>query len=562
MRVTVNTINGKLLVKAPFHLKDELKALPASRWDKPNKAWAYPATVGAARNLKGLADRHRAEGLVATGDAGLQALLRMVKAQDEAQAIKQHVCSEACPKWHHQQVAVQFGLRQQAVIMNMATGTGKTKVTIDLITQRGHRRVLVLTKKKAIGVWPRQFGLYSQKQVHVVRLDAGSVARRVNQAGNALDYATEQNLPCVLVLNYESAWRDGMAEFLLAANLDLMVLDEGHKIKSPGGKASKFCQQLRLRVPCVIETTATFMGDKPIDIYGQMRAIDPAVFGTSFARFKDEFVIMGGYLDKEILGYKNQDEMMRRLAPYLYQVDKSVLGLLPTRNKTYYCQLSEAARKLYDEFDREAYVALKIEADKGTTAVTMSADNVLTKLLRCQQMTGGVFTDADGVRHFVDDSKLELLKSVIEDLRDGDELQADSPVVIYAKFTDDILRIRAIGESLGYRTGEISGRCDDQEKFKDGTVNFLACQIQAGGTGVDGLQDVAHVAIYFSTGYSLTDFEQSLGRLERGGQVKSVLNIFLAAENTIDEDVVQALANKQNVIDALMQKAKQLALAA
>jgi superfamily II DNA or RNA helicase len=76
--------------------------------------------------------------------------------------------------------------------------------------------------------------------------------------------------------------------WLLKQNIDLLVLDESHSIKAPGGKASMFLKKsLRKRVASVVALTATFFGDKPIDVYGQMRTIDPAVLGTRFADFKE-----------------------------------------------------------------------------------------------------------------------------------------------------------------------------------------------------------------------------------------------------------------------------------
>jgi SNF2 family DNA or RNA helicase len=567
---------GKLRVFAPFEFAEALKALPARRWNKVDKCNEYPATVGAARNIRDLV--HSINGgtqqtaLRATGDKAFHKLLQFVRAQDDAQAIKTHKCTDTCPQWHHQTVALSFATPQPAVVLTMKMGTGKTKVALDLIASRGHRLVLVLTRKKAIKVWPKQAAQF-QPSLRVVRFDAGSTAAKVNQLENLVACARVDHIPTVIVMNYEAAWREGMADALLAAGLDLVVLDESHKIKAPGGKASKFCQQLRQRVPCCAALTGTFMGDKPIDIYGQMRAIDTGVFGTSFTKFKERYVIMGGYLNKEILGYQNQDEMMAKVGRYMYEVDESVLRLQPARHVTYYCQLPADVRRVYDRFEAEAFAALveqsKTEPGMKDIVGTITADNVLVKLLRLQQITGGFVTTDEidetytgkDVRYIVkrvDSAKAELLQSVLADLPDAEGLPEHAPVVVYCKFKEDLAAIKEVAGNLGYVYGEISGRADDQEAFTSGKVNLLGCQIQAGGTGVDGLQEISHIAVYYSTGYSLTDYEQSLKRLDRPGQKFSVLNIHLLAEDTVDETIMQALDSKQNIIDAMMARARQV----
>lgn len=559
MAVQVHTVPGALLVSAPFDLKDALKdALRGARWNKGAKAWAVPPTVGSARNILDFVREHHQ---TATGDSSFHKLLGMVRAQDEAQAVKAHRCTVDCPKWHHQQVALQFAMNQPGAMLAMDMGTGKTKVALDLIVARGHKRVLVLTKKKAMPVWTKQAAQFAP-HLHVARVAGASPQRKVNQMQNAADHADATGKPLVLVVNYESAWRDAVAAWLLNAELDLVVMDESHKIKAPGGKASKFCQQLALVCPCRLPLTGTPMGDKPIDLYGQFRALDAGVFGTSFAKFRERYCVMGGYLGKEILAYRNQDEMMQRAGRFMYVVGSEVLGLLPARHKTYYCQLSSDARRIYDAFADEAFAALADES-------RISADNVLVKLLRCQQMTGGFVTTDEideaastenkikyVVKH-IDDAKAELLKDVLQDLPDAEGVEANAPVVVYCKFTHDLRAVQAVADQLGMTYGEISGRVDQQDDFKAGAVQVLGCQIQAGGTGVDGLQDVSHVAIYYSTGYSLTDYDQSLKRLDRPGQNGEVLNIHLVAENTIDEDVVEALTDKKDVIEHLMQKARQ-----
>jgi len=75
-------------------------------------------------------------------------------------------------------------------------------------------------------------------------------------------------------------------------------------------------------------------------------------------------------------------------------------------------------------------------------------------------------------------------------------------------------------------------------------------QIQAGGEGIDASR--AHYSIYFSVTFSLKDYEQSLKRTDRPGQQSAVFVYHLLAANTIDERVYAALANRKEIVGAVM----------
>ncbi len=550
MKLSIKTFKGNTVISGDtFAIKEQIKALPATRWNKTLKGFVMPATVGAMRNIR---DLIKSTGAAYEADAATDLMRDLLKRQDAAQAVKQHTCTKNCPAWHHQGEALKFAQHQPAVIFNMPTGTGKTKLNIDLAVMRGHQFILVITKKKAVSVWKKDVAKFlGADAINVVQLDTGSVAKNVKLAEAAV--AATDGKPVMLVTNYQSVWRDAFKKFILKQPIDLLILDESHMIKSAGSKASRFLATLRKRVASVAALSATFFGDKPIDIYAQMRTIDPCVYGTSKQKFQDKYCFMGGQTGREILGYKNQDEMMERLTPYIYQVDKEVLNLMPVRSKTYYCQLSASAQKIYNRFDADAFTATE-------DGKVISADNILVKLLRCQQMASG-FMQVDDSDELVriDTAKFDTLAEILEGLPDNENVPQHVPVVVYAKFTPELAGIKEVADQLGYTYGEISGRIDQQEDFKTGKVNLLGCQIDAGGTGVDGLQDVAHIAIYFSTGVALIPYTQSLGRLDRGGQAESVLNIYIVCEKTRDEDVVQSLQNKEDVIESFNRKLRKLA---
>ena len=83
---------------------------------------------------------------------------------------------------------------------------------------------------------------------------------------------------------------------------------------------------------------------------------------------------------------------------------------------------------------------------------------------------------------------------------------------------------------------------------------MLAVQIDSGGVGVDLTR--ARYAIYYSLGFSLGSYEQSLARIHRPGQTRPVEYIHLLAEGTVDERVMAALARRSDVVNTVLHEMK------
>jgi SNF2 family DNA or RNA helicase len=132
----------------------------------------------------------------------------------------------------------------------------------------------------------------------------------------------------------------------------------------------------------------------------------------------------------------------------------------------------------------------------------------------------------------------------------------DEPVVVFCRFRQDIISIQTAAVKAKRKVAELSGHQNDliawQCERNGATV--LAVQIQAGALGIDLTR--AAYCVFYSTGLSLGDYEQSLARLDRPGQTRSVTYIHLLASGTIDEKVHKAFRQKRNVIEDILKGKK------
>jgi SNF2 family DNA or RNA helicase len=96
---------------------------------------------------------------------------------------------------------------------------------------------------------------------------------------------------------------------------------------------------------------------------------------------------------------------------------------------------------------------------------------------------------------------------------------------------------------------------DDLKRWQAGEAPVLAVQIDSGGVGIDLTR--ARYSIYYSLGFSLGSYEQSLARIHRPGQTRPVEYIHLLAEGTVDEKVMAALSQRANVVNAVLEQIKE-----
>lgn len=308
-------------------------------------------------------------------------------------------------------------------------------------------------------------------------------------------------------------------------------------MKAPGGKLSMFLARLRDRAKRRGCLTGTPMPHSPLDAYAQCRFLDPGLFGTSYQRFRMRYAVMGGYQQHQVVAYRNQDELAAKLDQIMYRVRAGdVLDLPPYQHITRTCALSPAERRVY--------VQLQTDLIAQVQGGLVTAANALVKLLRLQQVCSGFARREDGVDVQVGTAKRELLADVLEDLPERE------PVVVFCRFHHDLDTARQVAEASGRTCAELSGRRNDLELWQAGGADVLAVQIQSGGVGIDLTR--ARYAIYYSTSWSLGEFDQSLARVHRPGQDRPVVYVHLLAEDTIDEVVYESLDAKRDTVEAVL----------
>ena len=396
---------------------------------------------------------------------------------------------------------------------------------------------MIVAPLSILGVWEEEFEKFADFPYNMTVLK-GTSAKKKQQLAKLPGGPGLQ----VVVVNYESAWR--LEKELLAYNADLVIADEGHKLKENRSKQSAGMHHIGDKARYKLLLTGTVITNRELDVFSQYRFLNPQIFGTSFYSFRNQYFDMGGYGNHTPVFRKWMlNDFLRRMHSVAYRVTKAeCLDLPAITEEVRSVDLEMDAMDIYESIEDESYAEL--DKSEVTTA------NILTRLLRLSQITGGHLTDDDGIVNKVSTAKLDALSDIIDTA-----MAEDKKLVIMARFVPELDNIQELLEKkrIGYAVvrGGIKDRDDEIHKFQhDDKCRVFVGQIAAAGLGIT--LTAASTMVFYSLDYSMSNFEQAKARIHRAGQKDNCHYIYLVCRGTVDRKVLRALRQKQNLAKMLV----------
>lgn len=404
-------------------------------------------------------------------------------------------------------------------------------------------RLLVVAPTSVVAVWPKELQEYAEFK-YTCRTLLGDKTSRLKQLSDLEKFPFKALK--VAVINYESTWRDGIFEALQEFDADMIIADESQRIKTHDAAQSKAMHQLGDQARYKLILSGTPVQNNAIDIYSQYRFLDPTVFGKNFYQFRNRYAIMGGFNRRQIVGYKDMDDLIRREHSIAFRITKEEAIDLPEQTfEVRHIQMDKKLADLYQRIKRDSYA--EIETGGQITATT-----VLTKLLRLQQLAGGFLVTDDAAKsQLVSTAKLEALSDIVQDY----VVDGGKKLVIFARFVPEVKAIIDLMKKVlpdrkkavsiyGEIKKEDRGTIVQQFQTDPDTVVFVG-QIDTAGTGVT--LTAADTCVYYSKNFNYAAYEQSLSRIHRIGQRNTCTYIDLVMEKTVDEMINRALAKKEDI---------------
>lgn len=340
---------------------------------------------------------------------------------------------------------------------------------------------------------------------------------------------------------------------ILEADDCMLVIDESQKIKNPSAKRTKFlCKAGQLaKYRRILTGTPITKGAE--DFYSQFKFLDPNIIGiTAFSGFKNRYCIMGGWEYKQIVSYRNVNELQEKVKNHSVRVLKKDCLDLPEKLYQFTpFDLSIPQKKMIDQVKKEGVIELK-----GLENNAMIIDHVMTRLVKIQQISNGYLLEqtdkGERVTHeIIPANKNPRLLKLKETLN-----QIEGKVVIWTRYIYDVELISQIlpkGRFVKYDGGvSVDDRKINKRRFLDDpNCDYFLVNLQTGSTGLTLV--ASHHNIYYNNSYDLELRLQSEDRTHRIGTKFNVVYNDFIANKTPEKKIITALKKKKAISDLILQ---------
>ena len=384
-------------------------------------------------------------------------------------------------------------------------------------------RVLVVCPASLKSQWRSEITRFCGRTCQIV---LGSAEERVEQYNRDAFFT---------ICNYEQVMRD---ETTIARQpWDLIILDEGQRIKNWESKTSQVIKSLRSKFALVLSGTP--LENRLEELYTVVGFIDDRRLGPAYRFFhRHRMVDERG----KVQGYHQLDTLRESLKPILLRRTRaSVMQQLPERT-------TEVVRI------RPTDEQSKLSNDHTAKAAQIASKKFLTEmdLLRLQKHLLMARMACDST-YLVDkvkpgfSSKLERLDELLTQLIH----EEDRKIVLFSEWTTMLDLIEPTFEKLGANFVRLDGKVPQKKReervhqFQNDPKCRAIIMSNAGSTGLN-LQS-ANTVINVDLPWNPAVLEQRVARAHRMGQKQPVHVYLLITEDCFEERLLSTLSAKHDL---------------
>ncbi len=456
---------------------------------------------------------------------GIQEFVEAIRKNPKKHPLRKSLLKTELLPYQMDGIAFAVGARRAVLADDM--GLGKTIQGIgvaELLAQKaGIKKVLVICPASLKSQWRAEVHRFSSRECELV---LGSAEERAKQYGNET---------FMTVCNYEQCLRDILA--IEQVPWDLIILDEGQRIKNWEAKTSGIIKSLRS--PFALVLSGTPLENRLDDLFSVVEFIDERRLGPAFRFYHRHRVV-----DEKgkVLGYRKLDELRRNLKPILLRRTRhSVMKDLPPRT-------NEVVRIVPADEQVELHrthmqVVSSIVGKKFLTEMDLL--RLQKALLMCRLSANSTFlVDKEPPGH---SSKLEKLDELFDQLAQ----EKDRKVVLFSEWTRMLGLIEPLLEKSKLPFVRLDGSIPQKQRqklvheFQHNSDCKFFITTNAGSTGLN-LQ-AANTVVNVDLPWNPAVLEQRIARAHRMGQKRPVQVYILVTEGTIEENLLATLSAKHEL---------------
>lgn len=422
---------------------------------------------------------------------------------------------------------IAFALGAGRAVLADDMGLGKTIQGVGLAEllarEADIRKVLIVCPASLKSQWRNEIHRFSQRECQLV---VGPASERAEQYAN----------PCFFTIcNYEQVLRDIQA--IERGKWDLIILDEGQRIKNWEAKTSRMIKGLKSRFALVLSGTP--LENRLDELYSVVQFIDDRRLAPAFRFFHRHRVV-----DEKgkVLGYKNLGELRETLKPILLRRTRdSVMQQLPPRT-TEIVRIPPTAEQLELH---QAHMQTVVQITSKKFLTEMDLLRLQRALLMCRMSANSTF--------LVDkqppgcSSKLERLEELLDQLFAEENRKA----ILFSEWTTMLNLIEPLLTARGLKFTRLDGSVPQKQRqqlvqqFQGDPQCQLFLTTNAGSVGLN-LQ-AANTVINVDLPWNPAVLEQRIARAHRMGQKQPVQVFVLVTEETLEERLLHTLSAKHEL---------------
>jgi SNF2 family DNA or RNA helicase len=324
-----------------------------------------------------------------------------------------------------------------------------------------------------------------------------------------------------------------------------MIIDEAHQIMNFSSARTKTSIEFGRFGTYKRILTGTPIGTNLVNIWSQFMFLDYRIIGINYiTAFKSRYMDINPFSGKP--EEKNVEEFYSLIAPHMFRITKKECTDLPDK---IYSSVSYSMGKETHKHYENIKLAFMTELKSGKI---LEAANALAAMVRLQQILSGFLPNIDEetgkiLHHEVFSyERAEVALDIIK--------QIDGPVIIWARFIEDIKSLRHI---LHKDYGSEISTIDNIDEFKNDRKRILILN-QARGIGWNLQKKGGLSMIYLNNSFNYIHRIQSEDRGHRIGMEGSLTIFDIVADRTIDKKVAENLKAKHDLATFVLDDLRQI----
>jgi SNF2 family DNA or RNA helicase len=422
---------------------------------------------------------------------------------------------------------VAFAVGAGRAILADDMGLGKTIQAVGvaemLAREANIKKVLIVCPASLKSQWRNEIHKFCDRDVQLV-------------SGGAKIRGDQYRSDCFFtVCNYEQVLRDIL--FIERAKWDLIILDEGQRIKNWETKTSNVIKCLRS--PFALVLSGTPLENRLDDLYSVVQFIDDRRLGPGFRFFNQHRVV-----DEKghVLGYKNLATLRENLKSLLLRRTRDSVKLeLPPRTV-------EIIRIPPSDEQLELHATnMRIVASIVRKAFISEMDLLRLRqgLLMCRMAADSSFLCTKKDPSF--STKLDYLAELFDRLFE----EEGRKVVLFSEWTTMLDLIQPLLKKRNLPFVRLDGSVPQKQRpaiVHEFQTNPECKAIIMSNAGSQGLNlQAANTVINVDLPWNPAILEQRIGRAHRMGQTQPVQVYVLVTEGTLEENLLSTLAAKKDL---------------